>query len=143
VDGAGLPPIERDPRRLGSRARDPGPRYAQVTATVADVTGDGRDEVVLGYRSEGTGQILDFDVVGTDPAGTPRVLAHDQVYKGNVRVRDGRLVTYAPVYRRADANCCPEWIERADVAFRDGAFHVRKVWKVPTEQARIPPSDIG
>ena len=122
---------------------DPGPLYAQVTAKVADVTGDGHDEVVVGYRSEGTGQILDFDVVRTDPDGTPRVLAHDQVYKGNVRTRGGRLVTYAPVYRRTDANCCPEWIERDDVTFRDGAFHVRKVWKIPTERARVPPSDIG
>ena len=122
---------------------DPGPLYAQVTAKVADVTGDGHDEVVLGYRSEGTGQILDFDVVGTDPDGTPRVLAHDQVYKGNVRTRGGRLVTYAPVYRRTDANCCPKWIERDDVTFRDGAFHVRRAWKIPTERARVPPSDIG
>lgn len=122
---------------------DPGPLYAQVTAKVADVTGDGHDEVVLGYRSEGTGQILDFDVVGTDPDGTPRVLAHDQVYKGNVRTRGGKLVTYAPVYRRSDANCCPTWIERDDITFRAGAFHVRKVWKVPSKQAHVPPSDVG
>jgi hypothetical protein len=122
---------------------DPGPLYAQVTVKVADVTSDGRDDVVVGYRSEGTGQILDFDVVGTDPDGAPRVLAHDQVYKGNVRTRGGRLVTYAPVYRRNDANCCPTWIERDNITFRGGEFHVRKVWKVPTKRADVPPSDIG
>lgn len=122
---------------------DPGPLYAQVTAKAADVTGDGHDELVLGYRAEGTGQILDLDVVGTDPDGTPLVLAHDQVYKGNVRTRGGKLVTYAPVYRRSDANCCPKWIERDDITFRDGAFHVRRVWKIPSKQADVPPSDIG
>jgi hypothetical protein len=125
------------------QGEEPGPLYAQVTAKVADVTGDGHDEVVFGYRSEGTGQILDFDVVGTDPGGTPRVLAHEQVYKGNVRTRGGRLVTYAPIYRRNDANCCPTWIQRDDITFRDGEFHVRKVWKVPAKRAQVPPSDIG
>ena len=125
------------------QGEDPGPLYAQVTAKVADVTSDGHDDVVLGYRSDGTGQILDFDVVGTDPDGAPRVLAHDQVYKGNVRTRGGRLVTYAPVYRRNDANCCATWIERDNITFRDAEFHVRKVWKVPTKRADVPPSDIG
>jgi len=122
---------------------DPGPLYAQVSAKVADVTGDGHDELVLGYRSEGTGQILDFDIVGTDLNGTPRVLAHDQIYKGTVVTRGGKLVTYAPDYRRMDPNCCPTWIERDNITFRDGAFRVRRVWKVPTKRAHVPPSDIG
>jgi hypothetical protein len=130
---------------LATHGDDPyaGPLYAQVTATVSDVTGDGKDEVVLGYRSSGTGQILDYDVVGTDSSGAPQVLAHDQVYKGNVRTRHGHLVVYEPVYRRTDANCCPTWIRRDDVVFRDGAFRSRKVWKVPTREAEVPPSDIG
>jgi hypothetical protein len=122
---------------------DPGPLYAQVTAKVADVTGDGHDELIVGYRRDGTGQILDYDVVGADADGSPRVLAHDEVYKGNVRTRHGRLTTYEPVYRRNDANCCPTWIQRDDIVYRDGAFRGRKVWKVPTKQADVPPSDIG
>jgi hypothetical protein len=120
-----------------------GPLYAQVTATAADVTGDGHDELVLGYRSEGTGQILDLDVVGTDATGTPQLLAHDTVYKGNVRARNGHLVEYEPVYQETDANCCPTWVQRDDLEFRDGVFHLETIWKVPTKQAEIPPSDIG
>ncbi len=122
---------------------DAGPLYAQVTAKAADVTSDGHDELVLGYRSEGTGQILDVDVVGTDAVGAPVLLAHDTVYKGNVRARNGHLIEYEPVYRQADANCCPTWIQRDDLRFRDGAFHVETIWKVPTKQADIPPSDVG
>lgn len=120
-----------------------GPLYAQVTAKAADVTGDGHDELVLGYRSEGTGQILDFDVVDADATGAPQLLAHDTVYKGNVRARNGHLVAYEPVYKKTDANCCPTWIQRSNLEFRDGAFHVEPIWKVPTKQAEIPPSDIG
>jgi len=120
-----------------------GPLYANVTAEVADITGDGDDELLLGYRSEGTGQILDVDVVDTGPDGTPRVLAHDQLYKGTAIVRQGRLVTYEPVYREADANCCPTWIERSTVRFRDGALRVVAGPRVRTAQADVPPGDLG
>jgi len=120
-----------------------GPLYANVTAEVADITGDGDDELLLGYRSEGTGQILDVDVVDTTRDGTPRVLAHDQLYKGTAVVRPGRLVTYEPVYRRADANCCPTWIERSTVRFRDGALRVDAGPRVRTEDADVPAGDLG
>ena len=120
-----------------------GPLYANVTAVVADATGDGNDELLLGYRSEGTGQILDVDVVDTARDGTPRILAHDQLYKGTAIVREGRLVTYTPVYRTADANCCPTWIERSTVRFRDGALRVDAGPRVPTADADIPAGDLG
>lgn len=120
-----------------------GPLYANVTAEVADITGDGNDELLLGYRSEGTGQILDVDVIDTTSDGTPRVLAHDQLYKGTAIVRPGRLVTYEPVYREADANCCPTWIARSTVRFRDGALRVDAGPRVPTADADIPAGDLG
>jgi hypothetical protein len=120
-----------------------GPLYANVTAEVADITGDGDDELLLGYRSEGTGQILDVDVVGTARDGAPRVLAHDQLYKGTAIVRQGRLVTYEPVYREADANCCPTWIERSTVRFHDGALRVVAGPKVRTADADVPAGDLG
>jgi len=120
-----------------------GPLYANVTAEAADITGDGDDELVVGYRSEGTGQILDVDVVDNARDGTPRVLAHDQLYKGTVIVRPGRLVTYEPVYRRDDANCCPTWIERSTVRFRDGALRVDPGPRVRTADADVPAGDLG
>jgi hypothetical protein len=124
-------------------ANGAGPLYANVTAEVADITGDGDDELLLGYRSEGTGQILDVDVVDTARDGTPRVLAHDQLYKGTAIVRQGRLVTYEPVYRDADANCCPTWIERSTVRFRDGALRVVAGPRVRTAEADVPAGDLG
>jgi hypothetical protein len=120
-----------------------GPLYANVTAEVADITGDGDDELLLGYRSEGTGQILDVDVVDTARDGTPRVLAHDQLYKGTAIVRQGRLVTYEPVYREADANCCPTWIERSTVRFREGALRVVAGSRMRTAEADVPAGDLG
>ena len=104
---------------------EPGPLYAAVTAKAADVTGDGKDELLLGYRNEGTGMILDLDIVGTDAAGAPRVLAHDDLYKGNVVLRHGRLVTYTPDYKKTDANCCPTWIVRDVLRYRRRPVHGR------------------
>lgn len=122
---------------------DPGPLYAAVTAKAADVTGDGKDELLLGYRNEGTGMILDLDIIGTDDAGTPRVLAHDDLYKGNVVLRRGRLVTYTPDYRETDANCCPTWIVRDVLRYEDGRFTADQVARVRTEHADVPPSQLG
>ncbi len=120
-----------------------GPLYAAVTARAGDVTGDGADELLLGYRNEGTGAILDLDVVGTDGDGSPRVLAHDDLYKGSAVLRDGKLVTYTPVYRRADANCCPTWIARDVLRYADGEFRVDRIERVRTKLADVPPSQLG
>ena len=120
-----------------------GALFAEVTARVTDVTGDDSPELLLGYRSEGTGQILDVDVVGMDAAGVPAVLAHDEVYKGSVLLRGQRLVTFRPVYRRADGNCCPTWIVRDVVRFDDGEFRVRPGARVPSDEVEVPPSDLG
>jgi hypothetical protein len=120
-----------------------GPLFAAVTARAADITGDGADELLLGYRNEGTGQILDLDVVGTDNDGSPRVLAHDDLYKGSVVFRGGRLVAYTPVYRQRDANCCPTWIARNVLRYDDGEFSVDRVERVRTKRADVPRSQLG
>jgi hypothetical protein len=122
---------------------DVGPVLAGVAAKAVDVTGDGHDELVIGYRSEGTGDILDVDIVGTDEAGTPAVVVHDQLYKGNVIFKNGRLISYAPVYRKMDANCCPTSIERDVLRYRDGVFHFHEGRRVPTHEAVIPASQLA
>jgi hypothetical protein len=120
-----------------------GPLYAAVTARAADVTGDGADELLLGYRHEGTGMILDLDIVGTEADGTPTVLAHDELYKGSVVLRDGRLTAYTPVYRTRDANCCPTWIAREVLRDRNGELRFDRVERVKTDQVDVPSSDLG
>jgi hypothetical protein len=120
---------------------DPGPLYADVKAEIGDVTGDGSPELLVGYRSEGTGQILDIDIVGTTADGTPHVLAHTQLYKGSAKIKGGKLLTWMPVYKKTDANCCPTWIRRDVVRYEGGKFVVHKGKKVPTAQANIPPGD--
>jgi len=122
---------------------EPGPLYAAVTARAADVTDDGRDELVIGYRDEGTGSMLDLDVVMTDTAGVPYVAAHDELYKGSVVFRDGHLVTFTPVYKRHDGNCCPTWVARDVLRYHDGRLEVDRVAKIRTQRIDVPPSQLG
>jgi hypothetical protein len=120
----------------------PGPLFADVQAKVADVTGDGKDELLVGYRSSGTGQFLDYDLVGTTDDGTPTVEVHERLDHGSVVVRSHHLVTYSPVYGHNDANCCPHWIRRDTVGFSRGAFVLHLGPKVLTKKAKIPPSQL-
>ncbi len=117
--------------------------FANVTAKVADVTGHGKDEIVFGFRAAGTGGFLDFDVVVPDRDHGAVVAAHDRLAKGVVVVKRGRIVDYTAVYKRTDATCCPTWIARGAIRFRDGAFEVVDEWRIPTKRADIPPGNLG
>jgi hypothetical protein len=121
---------------------DPAALYANVTAKPADLTGDGHQSLVVGYRAEGTGEILDLDIVVGTPTG-PRVAAHGQFYKGVIQIAAGRLVTYVPVYRTRDGNCCPSFTERDEIRNRNGRFVVATGPRFPTRTVDIPPGDLG
>ena len=122
---------------------DPGPLFGAVTAKIGDVTGDAKNELLVGYRSEGTSRSLAVDIIGTEPDGTPTVLAHELLDHGVVVERGGRLITFNPVYALRDANCCPTWIQRSIVQYRDGAFRVQAGPRVRTARAKVPESQLG
>jgi len=121
---------------------EPGPLYANVTAKTADLTGDGHQSLLIGYRAEGTGEILDLDIVVGTPTG-PRVSAHAELYKGIVQIRPGQLVTYTPIYRSSDGNCCPSFTERNEIRYRRGRFVVSAGPRLPTRGVNISPGDLG
>jgi len=65
---------------------------------------DGSRQLVVQYGIDGTGAILDVDLV----AGDGRVASSFGVYKGSLTIgSDGRLVAQYPIYAPDDANCCP------------------------------------
>jgi hypothetical protein len=121
---------------------DPAPVYANVTARTADLTGDGHQTLLVGYRAEGTGEILDLDIVVGTATG-PRVAGHREFSKGVVQILPGRLVTYAPIYRARDGNCCPSFTERDEIRYRTGSFVLSAGRRAPTRRVNIPPGDLG
>jgi hypothetical protein len=122
--------------------RSAGPLFATVSARTADLTVDGHESLVVGYRSEGTGAFLDVDVV-VGAASGPRVAAHTRLGQGVVIVRPGELTTYAPIYRAGDANCCPSSIQRDEIQARHGSFVVIRGPRLSSQQAGEPPSDLA
>jgi hypothetical protein len=120
---------------------DPAPVYANVTARTADLTGDGHQTLLVGYRAEGTGEILDMDIVVGTATG-PRVAGHREFYKGVVQILPDRLVTYAPIYRARDGNCCPSFTERDEIRYRAGSFVLSTGPRAPTSGVNIPPGDL-
>ncbi|HSO94972.1 MAG TPA: hypothetical protein VLV81_02915 [Acidimicrobiia bacterium] len=121
---------------------DPAALYANVTAKPADLTGDGHQSLVIGYRAEGTGEILDLDIVVGTPKG-PRVAVHSQFYRGVIQIAPGHLVTYVPIYRTRDGNCCPSFTERDEIRNRKGRFVLTTGPRFPTRTVDIPPGDLG
>jgi hypothetical protein len=126
----------------GPQGSDPGPVFANVTAKSADLAGDGHQSLVVGYRAEGTGEILDMDIV-TGAAAGPRVAAHREFYKGVVQILPGHLVAYAPIYLARDGNCCPQFTQLEDIRYRNGQFWLSAGPRRPTRRVNIPPGDLG
>jgi hypothetical protein len=116
---------------------------ANVEAKVEDVTGDGKDEIVFGYRSAGTGGFLEFDVVLPDDELGAVVAAHERLAKGTVVVKPGKIVTYDAIYDANDATCCPTFIERSVIKYKKGKFRVAAVRDIPSKKANVPPGDLG
>lgn len=121
---------------------EPAAVYANVTARTAELTGDGNQSLLLGYRAEGTGDILDLDIVVGTPQG-PRVAGHRQLDKGVVQIFPGWLVAYAPVYRPGDGNCCPTSTQRDEIRYHNGRFVLSTGPRVPTRHVNVPPGDLG
>lgn len=81
------------------------PLWSWASVRAADVGGQGHPQLVFGFENQGTGRVLDLDVVA--PAGGSLLASQISVYKGTATLARGRITTYHPVYRDSDPNCCP------------------------------------
>jgi hypothetical protein len=104
--------------------------FANVAVRAADVTGDGRPELLVGYRSGGTGQFESYDVVTYEQGKQLEVAAHRQgLHKGSVAVEGTSIVDYSA--DEESPECCPTRARRTVIAFGNGAFRVTQVTEVP------------
>lgn len=123
-------------------ASDPaGERWADVNVLASDVTGDGVPELLVGFRSLGEADVLEYDIVGYDENAVPRVLAHpDPAPKGSVVVSAGTVQEYSAQYPNDEPVCCPPTFLRRTIAFQDGFFRVVGSETVGT--TAVPPSQL-
>ena len=129
---AGQPPVWRAVvwREQGQQevetlaAGDPGvPLWEWAAVRSADLLGNGHRELVFGFVGAGSGAILDLDVVGAD--GRDLLGSQMAVDHGAATISGRRILTYHPVYRDAEPNCCPTGgAARDTVELRSGTWVV-------------------
>lgn len=113
--------------------QSPEPSFASVAVKAADVTGDGRPELLVGYRSGGTGQFEAYDVVTYEQGKALEVAAHrQQLHKGSVALDGTTIVDYSA--DESSPECCPTTARRTAIAFSGGEFRVTEVGDVPIDQ---------
>lgn len=124
------------------QASDPaGERWSDVTVLPADLTSDGVQELLVGFRGPGDADVLDYDIVGYDENAVPEVLAHpERARKGSVIVSAGTVQEYSAQYPNNEPVCCPPTFLRRTIAFQDGFFRVVGSETVVT--TAVPPSQL-
>jgi hypothetical protein len=107
--------------------------FANVAVRAADVTGDGRPELLVGYRSGGTGQFETYDMVTYEQGEPLEVAAHRRgLHKGSVALDGTTIVDYSA--DEESPECCPMKARRTAIAFNGGEFRVTEVADVPIDQ---------
>jgi hypothetical protein len=115
----------------------PDPVFANVSVKSVDVTGDGRPELLVGYRSGDTGQFEAYDVVTYEHGKQLEVAAHrPRLHKGSVSLEGTTMVDYSADEHSPE--CCPATARRTAIAFNGGEFRVTEVGDVPID--RQPPN---
>src|SRR5439155_7525041 len=118
-------------REVLAAADDDGSRFAHIKARVADLSGDGADEIAFGFGIVGTQHLLQVDVVD----GTTAVVAHRDLPQGSARVATGQLDGWAS---RTGASGS-QWVHEV-IQYRAGAWRLTSSTVV--RGSSVPPSQL-
>jgi hypothetical protein len=107
-----------------------------VDLHIGDYAGIGHPAVFIGYRIDGSGSFLDFDIVQSEADGALDVRGIRGIDHGNVGMPvDEPGVVISAVYAASDPNCCPSNLLYQDLAYVDGAWGVTAGTLYPTASA--------
>lgn len=100
---------------------DTGTRYDMVQVKKATVAGDAYPEVVVGFRINGTGHFLTYDIVEMRAlGGALEVAASRNLDHGSANIEASDIVDYTP-YPNAST---PDYFIRSVIGFSGGAFRI-------------------
>ena len=107
-----------------------------VDLYIGDYAGIGHPAVFIGYRIDGTGSFLDFDIVQSEGGGALDVRGIRGIDHGNVGLpADEPGVVISAVYSGDDPNCCPSNLLYQDLVYVDGTWSVNEGTLYPTADA--------
>ncbi|MEQ1702724.1 MAG: hypothetical protein ABMA25_21660 [Ilumatobacteraceae bacterium] len=108
---------------------------AAIDLYIGDYAGNGYPAAFIGYRYEGSGGYLDFDIVQVRPEGGLDVRGIQGLDKGNVVMPvDEPGVVVSAVFADSDPNCCPSNMLFRDLAYVDGAWSLTDGTLSPTAE---------
>jgi hypothetical protein len=111
-------------------ANGDGGAFTAITAKAADVTGDGRKEIMVGFRMPGTQPVLNLDGVRRTGSADPVVIIHRELVHGSVTLGSGNGFV--------DYSASGGTYNRTQVTYTAGAFH-GTISTVPS----APPGDFA
>ncbi len=110
--------------------------FSAVDVWLGDYGGTGYPAAFIGYRIDGSGQYLDFDIVQVEAGGTLDVRGMRGVDHGHVGTPgDQPGVVISALYSDTDSNCCPSNMLYQDLDYIKGAWSVTDGTVYPTASA--------
>lgn len=124
------------------QASDPaGDRWTDVNVLQSDLTGDGVQELVVGFRGTDELSTLEYDIVGYGQQAVPQVLAHPNPSpRGAVVVSGAQIQEYAAQFPNGEPPCCPSQFLLSTIEFQEGFFRVTS--SAPVLPNAVPASQL-
>jgi hypothetical protein len=110
---------------------DDGAQFARIVAVPGDIDGRPGDELVVGFRTQGSSAFLDLDVVGGD--GT--VVAHRSLDKGRAELAADGVRMWSARFGPTDDNCCPSAFLAERLTFDGARWRLAPSVLAPADQA--------
>lgn len=110
-------------------ADDTGGIVSGVKAVAVDLTGDGKPELVFGFRFFGSGSTLGYDVVA-DLLAKATVAVHRELSHGSATFAGGGVTDYEAEYPHSEPNCCPAYFQKSLVSFSSLGWRITRLAQV-------------
>ena len=109
-----------------------------VALYISDYAGIGHPAAFVGYRIEGTGHFLDFDIVQSRGDGSLDVRGMRGLDHGNIGLPSAEPgVVVSAVFAGSDPNCCPTSMLYQGLAYVGGAWSIDTGTLYPSASAPV------
>ena len=106
---------------------DTGSKYTAIAVKQGNIAGAPFPQVIVGFRINGTGQFLTYDIVDMAADGSLAVSGSRNLDHGSANISGNQLVDYTP-YPNANT---PDYFIRSVIGYSAGAYRITDVSHAP------------